>query len=77
MEIEAESLNRSNELEEMHGKLEARKMVMGDMSIDCKLATGVAKRQEEQLNAEVRSLLVAGTALSVTQKQLMVILVCI
>ena len=50
-------------------------MVMGDMSIDCKLAAGAAKRQEEQLNAEVRSLLVAGTALAVTQKQLLVILV--
>lgn len=50
-------------------------MLMGDMSIDCKLAAEDAKRQEEQLNAEVRSLLVAGTALSVTRKQLLVILV--
>lgn len=50
-------------------------MLMGDMSIDCKLAAEDAKRQEEQLNSEVRSLLVAGTALSVTRKQLLVILV--
>ena len=55
MEIEGESLNRSNELEEMHGKLEARKMVMGDMSIDCKLAAGAAKRQVEQLFLLLRS----------------------
>ena len=59
----------------MCGKLEARKTVMGDISIDCKLAAEDAKRQEEQLNAEVRSLLVAGTALSVSRKQLLVILV--
>ncbi|KAF3456571.1 hypothetical protein FNV43_RR01225 [Rhamnella rubrinervis] len=71
IQVEADSLNRANELEEMHGKLEARKMVMGDMSIDCKLAAEDAKRQEEQLNAEVRSLLVAGTSLSVTRKQLL------
>lgn len=48
-------------------------MIMGDMSIDCKLTAEDAKRQEEQLNGEVRSLLVAGTALSVTRKQLLVI----
>lgn len=72
-QVEAESLNRSNELEELRGKLEARKMIMGDMSIDCKLTAEDAKRQEEQLNGEVRSLLVAGTALSVTRKQLLVI----
>ncbi|XP_015887449.1 vacuolar protein sorting 38 isoform X2 [Ziziphus jujuba] len=71
IQVEAESLNRSNELEEMRGKLEARKMLMGDMSIDCKLAAEDAKRQEEQLNGEVRSLLVAGTALSVTRKHLL------
>ncbi|TQD83724.1 hypothetical protein C1H46_030724 [Malus baccata] len=70
IEVEAESLRRSNELEEMQQKLEARKMVMGNMSRHSMLAVEDTKKKEEQLGIELRSLLVAGTALSVARKRL-------
>ncbi|XVF29113.1 hypothetical protein REPUB_Repub15cG0091800 [Reevesia pubescens] len=70
IQVKTGSLNRLNELEEMHKRLEARKVVMGNMSTCCKVATEDAKKQEEMLSTEVRSLLVAGTSLSVARKQL-------
>ncbi|XVF84632.1 hypothetical protein PTKIN_Ptkin17bG0052900 [Pterospermum kingtungense] len=65
-----ESLNQLNELEEMRERLEARKVVMENMSTRCKVATEDAQKQEEMLSTEVRSLLVAGTSLSVARKRL-------
>ncbi|CAN6580143.1 unnamed protein product [Malus baccata var. baccata] len=70
IEVEAESLRQSNELEEMQQKLEARKMVMGNMSRHSMLAVENTKKKEEQLSIELRSLLVAGTSLSVARKRL-------
>ncbi|KAM5569531.1 hypothetical protein ABKV19_016845 [Rosa sericea] len=70
IEVEAESLNRSNELEEMQQKLEARKVVMGNMSMHSMVAVEDTKKKEEQLSTELRSLLVAGTALSAARKKL-------
>ena len=74
-QVEAKSLNRLNELEEMRGKLEARKMVMENLSMRYKVAAENVKKQEEQLNADVSSLLVGGTALSVVRNRLQVIAV--
>ncbi|TYH82234.1 hypothetical protein ES332_D02G045100v1 [Gossypium tomentosum] len=68
--VKNESLNKLNELEEMREGLEARKVVMANMSTRCKVATEDAKKQEEMLSTEVRSLLVAGTSLSVARKRL-------
>ncbi|KAA8548397.1 hypothetical protein F0562_000081 [Nyssa sinensis] len=70
IQVEAESLNRSNELDEMHEKLESRKLVMGNMSMHSKVVEENVKRQEEQLSSEIRSLLIAGTSLSVASKRL-------
>ncbi|KAE8076275.1 hypothetical protein FH972_014938 [Carpinus fangiana] len=70
IQVNAESLNRLNELEEMREKLEAKKKVMERMSMCSKLAKEDAKMQQEQLSDEVRSLLLAGTALSVARKRL-------
>ncbi|KAJ4723212.1 UV radiation resistance-associated protein [Melia azedarach] len=70
IQVKAESLHRSNELEEMREKLEARRLLMEKMSMHSKLAEEDAKSQEERLSMEVRSLLVAGTALSVARKRL-------
>lgn len=70
VQVGAESLNRLNKLDEMREKLDAKRKVMENMSVDSKLAKEDAKRQEEQLSIEVRSLLVAGTALSVARKRL-------
>ncbi|GKB94752.1 hypothetical protein Tco_0980889, partial [Tanacetum coccineum] len=70
LELEAESLSRSNKLDEMREKLEARKLVMGNMSMQSKVVQEKAKKQEDQLNSEIRSLLMAGTSLSVASKSL-------
>ncbi|KAJ0092925.1 hypothetical protein Patl1_26048 [Pistacia atlantica] len=69
-QIKAESLDRANELEEMQEKLEARRVVIEKMSMRSKVAEEDAKKQEERLGMEVRSLLVAGTALSVARRRL-------
>lgn len=73
--MKAESLNRSNELEEMQQRLDDRKFVTGDMSMQSKIVEEDIKKKEERLGLEVRSLLVAGTALSVSRNRLQVILV--
>jgi hypothetical protein len=70
LQVEGESLCRSNELGEMREKLESRKLVMGNMSMHSKVLQDKVKKQEEQLSTEIRSLLVAGTALSVASKRL-------
>lgn len=46
---------------------------MGNMSVHCKVAAEDVKKKEENLRIEVRSLLVAGTALSMARKQSQVI----
>lgn len=72
-QVEAESLSRSNELEEMREKLEARRLLMERMSTRSKVAAEDARMREETLSTQVRSLLVAGTALSVSRKRLQVV----
>ncbi|KAF8016175.1 hypothetical protein BT93_H1632 [Corymbia citriodora subsp. variegata] len=70
IQVENESLRKLNELEEMQEKLEGRKLVMQNLSLRTKVVVEDAKRKEEDLAAEVGSLLVAGTALSVARKRL-------
>ncbi|KAJ0620303.1 putative phosphatidylinositol 3-kinase [Helianthus annuus] len=70
LQSEAESLSWSNQLDEMREKLEARKLVMGNTSMNLKVVQEKAKKQEDQLNSEIRSLLMAGTSLSVASRSL-------
>ncbi|KAK9183540.1 hypothetical protein WN944_026693 [Citrus x changshan-huyou] len=70
IQVKAESLKRSNELEEMRERMGARRLLMEKMSMRSKVEKEDAKNQEERLSMEVRSLLVAGTALSVARKRL-------
>ncbi|WOG82804.1 hypothetical protein DCAR_0101972 [Daucus carota subsp. sativus] len=70
LQVEAETLNRSNELDEMREQLESRKLMMGNTSMQSKVVKEKVKMQEEQLGAEIKSLLVAGSALSVASKHL-------
>ncbi|OAY28274.1 UV radiation resistance-associated gene protein isoform X1 [Manihot esculenta] len=70
IQVEAKSLSRLNELEEMRQRLEARKLAMVSISASSKVLAEDAKKEEERLSMEVRSLLVAGTALSIASKQL-------
>ncbi|KAL7611677.1 hypothetical protein Lser_V15G06137 [Lactuca serriola] len=70
LQLEAESIKWSNELDEMREKLEARKLLMGNMSMRSKAVREKTKKQEEQLNSEIRSLLMVGSALSVATSRL-------
>ncbi|XP_006360958.1 UV radiation resistance-associated gene protein isoform X1 [Solanum tuberosum] len=70
IQVEAESLSRLNELDEMREKLDSRKLVMGNMSMHSKVVKEKVKKQEEQLSNDIRSLLVAGTSLSAASKRL-------
>lgn len=70
IQVEAASLSRLNELEDMREKLEARKMKMVNLSMHYAIAAENTKGQEEELNVQVTSLLVAGTSLSLSRKQL-------
>ncbi|CAA2965415.1 UV radiation resistance-associated gene [Olea europaea subsp. europaea] len=69
-QVEAESLSQSNELDEMNEKLESRKLVMGNMSMHSKVVEEKVRKEEERLSSEIRSLLVAGTALSEARKRM-------
>ncbi|XP_019464645.1 PREDICTED: UV radiation resistance associated protein-like isoform X1 [Lupinus angustifolius] len=70
IQANSESLGRLNELEEMHQKLEMKKMMMESMAIRSRLVKEDVSKQEEQLSGAVQSLLVAGGALSVANKNL-------
>ncbi|XP_052188190.1 vacuolar protein sorting 38 isoform X2 [Diospyros lotus] len=70
IQVEAESLNQSNQLDEMCEKLESQKLVMGNTSMHVKVVEENVKKEEERLSNEIRSLLVAGTALSLASKHL-------
>ncbi|RAL54339.1 hypothetical protein DM860_001467 [Cuscuta australis] len=70
LRVEAESLCFSNELDEMRETLEHRKLVMGNMSMKSKVLKEKVKKEEELLSNDIRSLLVAGTALSLAMKHL-------
>ncbi|XAR62563.1 Phosphatidylinositol 3-kinase [Bertholletia excelsa] len=70
IQVEAESLKQSNQLDEMHEKLESRKLVMGSMSMHVKVVEENVKKEKERLSNEIRSLLLAGTALSMANRKL-------
>lgn len=71
-QIEAESLSRSNKLDQMREKLESRKLVMGNMSMHSKVVKEKVNKQEEQLSVEIRSLLAGGSSLSVAKTHMQV-----
>ncbi|CAN0875358.1 Vacuolar protein sorting 38 [Linum grandiflorum] len=70
IQVDAESLSRLNVLEEIRERVESRKKVMESLSVRSQGAAEKPKKEEARLGAEVRSLLVAGTALSAANKQL-------
>ncbi|KAG8369647.1 hypothetical protein BUALT_Bualt14G0035400 [Buddleja alternifolia] len=70
IQVQAESLSRSNELDQMREKLESRKLVMGNMSMHSKVVKEKVRKQEEQLSVEIGSLVVGGSSLSVANKRM-------
>lgn len=70
IEVQAESLSRKNELDEISQRLEERKLVMGNMLMQAKVVKEHVKTKEEHLGNEIKSLLVSGTSLSVARKRL-------
>lgn len=72
-QVSTESLRRTNELEEMRQRLEARKLLVDKTSVACKVTEQDVKKKEENLSTEVRSLLVGGTTLSIAKSKLQVL----
>ncbi|CAG7907745.1 unnamed protein product [Brassica rapa] len=70
IQVSAESLKRTNELEEMRQRLEAKKLMVDKTSVTCKVTEQDVKKKEDDLSAEVRSLLVGGTTLSIAKTKL-------
>nr|VDD14549.1 unnamed protein product [Brassica oleracea] len=70
IQVSAESLRRINELEEMRQRLEAKKLMVDKTSVNCKVTEQDLKKKEDDLSAEVRSLLVGGTTLSIAKSKL-------
>ncbi|XP_010413952.1 PREDICTED: UV radiation resistance associated protein-like isoform X1 [Camelina sativa] len=70
IQVSTESLRRTNELEEMRQRLEARKLLVDNTSVACKVTEQDVKKKEELLSTEVRSLLVGGTTLSIAKSKL-------
>ncbi|XP_048634367.1 UV radiation resistance-associated gene protein-like isoform X1 [Brassica napus] len=70
IQVSAESLRRTNELEEMRQRLEAKKLMVDKTSVTCKVTEQDVKKKEDDLSAEVRSLLVGGTTLSIAKTKL-------
>ncbi|KAG6393044.1 hypothetical protein SASPL_147274 [Salvia splendens] len=70
IQIESDSLSRSNELDQMREKLEHRKLLMGKMSMRSKVVKDKVRKQEERLSGEIRSLLVGGSSISVANKRM-------
>ncbi|CAN6928153.1 unnamed protein product [Brassica oleracea] len=65
-------LRRTNEFEEMRQRLEARKMLVEKTSVACKVTEQDVKTKEDSLSAEMKSLLVGGTTLSIAKSKLQV-----
>lgn len=70
IKVQTESLSWLNRLDEMRQKVEARKLVMRNLSLKSKCAAGDSEKQAEQLREDVESLLVAGSSISVAIKKL-------
>ncbi|XP_013631595.1 PREDICTED: UV radiation resistance-associated gene protein-like isoform X2 [Brassica oleracea var. oleracea] len=70
IQVSAESLRRTNELEEMRQRLESKKLMVDKTSVTCKVTEQDLKKKEDDLSAEVRSLLVGGTTLSIAKSKL-------
>lgn len=70
IKVRAEYLLQSNELDNMREKLEAKKLVLGDVSMFTKKTLEDCRNKREQLCTEIRILLAAGKTLSAAHKQL-------
>ncbi|KAL5719419.1 hypothetical protein ACHQM5_012200 [Ranunculus cassubicifolius] len=70
IQVRSESVSRRNELDEMRQKLEDRRLVLGNLIMRTKTKAVDVRNQEEQLNVQIKSLLVAGKARSLADKQL-------
>nr|VDD35570.1 unnamed protein product [Brassica oleracea] len=61
-------LSLQPKLESLIQRLEARKMLVEKTSVPCKVTEQDVKTKEDSLSAEMRSLLVGGTSLSISLK---------
>ncbi|GAB2295700.1 hypothetical protein Dimus_029854 [Dionaea muscipula] len=69
-QVQAESLTRSNELDEIRERVEDKKLAIGNMLMQRKVVEEHAKTKQEHLSTEIKSLLVSGTSLSGANRRL-------
>ncbi|PKA57924.1 hypothetical protein AXF42_Ash012463 [Apostasia shenzhenica] len=70
IEVRQKYLQQSNELDDMRRKVEARKLMVGDMGMQIKETMEDAKSKSEQLGTALRSLLVAAKKVCAANQQL-------
>ncbi|GAB2267237.1 hypothetical protein Dimus_002222 [Dionaea muscipula] len=70
IQVQAESLTRSNELDEIRQRVEDKKLVMGNMLMETKTVKEHFRAKEGHLSTEIKSLLISGTSLSTARKRL-------
>ncbi|KAL9232773.1 hypothetical protein vseg_007843 [Gypsophila vaccaria] len=70
VKVEAESLSRKHELDEISQRVENKKLVLGNMLMQAKVVEEHAKTKEEHLSGEIKSLLVSGKYLTISRKRL-------
>ncbi|KAH9621230.1 hypothetical protein KSS87_016411 [Heliosperma pusillum] len=70
VQIEAESLSRKNELDEISQRVEDKKLVLGNVLMQAKVVEEHVKTKQESLRGEISSLLVSGKSLTISRKRL-------
>ncbi|WOK99130.1 UV radiation resistance-associated protein [Canna indica] len=70
IEVRKESSRQNNELEKMRQKLEAKRVVLGNLSVHIKKKSENVKDEREQLCHATRLLLVAGKTIIASHQQL-------
>ncbi|KAK9671488.1 hypothetical protein RND81_12G033100 [Saponaria officinalis] len=70
VQIEAESLSRKHELDEISQRVENKRLVLGNMLMQAKVVEEHAKTKAEHLSGEIKCLLVSGKYLTISQKRL-------
>ncbi|PIA48696.1 hypothetical protein AQUCO_01400930v1, partial [Aquilegia coerulea] len=70
IQVRSDTLTRSNELQQFRHKLERRRFLMGNLSLRANTQREDARILKDRLNLQIKSLLVAGNALSTAKNQL-------
>ncbi|KAF5189103.1 Uv radiation resistance-associated protein, partial [Thalictrum thalictroides] len=68
--LSSDTLNRSNQLQQFTHKLDHKRLLIGNLSLRAKTQREDARLRNHRLNLQIKSLLLAGNALSTANDQL-------